>query len=195
MRRSIGVVLSLTMVTVACGSGGSTQRDTDPADVSVAPTTSLAPEPILGTWRMEYTCEAFVRAFERAGIGQLAFEQLVGFRMQEGPADRLANAGDPCEGARHFQRTQIFHPNGYLIRYQDERLVDDCRCYELVDDHTFVLLGDPGDPDITLHYRIDGRTLTFEPVTPDRCSSDRCLSSLGFAVGQYALGPWHRVEQ
>ena len=51
-----------------------------------------------------------------------------------------------------------------------EEIIDDCRCCKLIGSHTFVVLGDPGDPDMLLQYRIDGETLTFDAVMPDQCS-------------------------
>jgi hypothetical protein len=194
MRCLTGAILALTMMMGACGSGSSTQVATGAARTSTPSISSPPPEPILGTWRMEYTCDKFVRAFKDTGIGDLAARWLVGFGIQQGRVDQVANGMDQCEGAKRFQRTQIFHPNGYLLRYQNEKLVDDCRCYELIDGHTLVVLGDPGDPDISLSYRIDDGTLTFQAAIPDQCSSAKCEDQFAFAVGQYALGPWHRVD-
>jgi len=193
MKCSIRVILALTML-AACTSGRSNQLPTRPV---VTPTSSISsppPEPILGTWRSVYTCERFVRAFERAGVGELAAKGLVAFRMQHGPVARLASSSDVCAGAKNIQRTQIFHPNGYLLRYQGKEVADKCRCYELIGGHTFIVLGDPGEPDMTLHYQIDAGTLTFQVVTPDQCFSARCRDQFAFAVGQYAVGPWQRVS-
>jgi hypothetical protein len=194
-RRAFGILIALTMTTVACGSSGSTTPATSPTSTSVVSVGSAPTEPILGTWRMEYTCEKFVRAFEDAGIGELATRWLVNWHFQKGPVSRLAGSADPCDGARQgFQRTHFFRPNGYLINYQEEKIVDDCHCYLLVDSHTFVSLGDPGDPDVSLRYAIDGDELTFEVVIPDRCSTAQCRNAIAFTVGQYTLGPWQRVN-
>jgi hypothetical protein len=143
---------------------------------------------------MEYTCEKLVRAFEHAGIGKLAAGALVALRMQQTSVRRLATSADLCEGAEQIQRTQIFHPTGHLLRYQGKKLIDECLCYELIGSHTFVVLGDAGDPDISLSYRIDSGRLTFQAVMPDQCSSARCRDQFAFAVGQYAVGSWKRVS-
>jgi len=195
MKRSIGAVLAMAMFTVACGSGGSTPRTSGAATMPPSSVSSLAPEPILGTWRMEYTCDKFLRAFTRAGLGDLAPQAIVDFHLQDGPLQPGAGGAGLCDGATEFQRTHVFHPNGYLINYQGDRVVDDCRCYMLVDDHTFVVLGDPGDADIPLQYRIDADagTLTFEAAVPDACSA-KCQSEYAFAIGQFAVGAWHRVN-
>jgi hypothetical protein len=39
---------------------------------------------------------------------------------------------------------------------------------------------------------IVGDTLTFDVLVPDPCSA-RCEDQVQTVVGQYALGPWHRV--
>ncbi len=193
MKRPFGVLLALTMLAAACSSGGATQPSVSSTETSSAPVSTPPLEPILATWRSEYTCEKFVRAFEKAGISELTPQWLVNFGIPEGPADRLRGITNMCEGATRFQRTHIFRPNGYLLNYQDKKLVDDCRCYMLVGDRTFVSLGDPGDPDVTLHYVIDGDILTFDVVMPDQCTTATCLDAVAFSVGQYALGPWQRV--
>jgi len=195
----IGALIAFMVATAACGSSGSTSSV---AETSQQPTTSASTVPtgsILGTWRMKYTCEAFVRAYERYGIAdQLssgAMDALATFGVQGSSADQTTSK--MCEGAKQFQREHYFRPNGYLINYQGKQIVDDCHCYQLLDNHTFVSLGGPGDAvdptDVSLRYTIEGDTLTFDVVVPDQCSTVKCRSGVAFAVYQYALGPWHRV--
>ena len=157
------------------------------------PIADAGSESILGTWRSEIRCEEFVQAFQRAGIGELAARWLVNDGLQPGPVHRLAKRADLCQGAEHFQRTHIFQPNGYLQTYQDDRLADSCRCYRLIDGHTFVVPEPKKWPDITLQYRIEAGTLMFDPVMPDQCSSVQCRGRYAWAVGNYAIGPWLRV--
>jgi hypothetical protein len=192
LKRSFGVLIAITIGTAACGSSSSTSP---PAIAPQSPTTTVssapAAEPILGTWRMEYTCEALVRAYKRYGVSDQLAAGLATFGIHKSSTDRTTER--ICEGARQYQRTHFFRPNGYLINYQGNQIVDDCHCYQLVDNHTFVNLGtDPGDIDVSLHYMIDGNKLTFDVVTPDQCSA-KCLGGVAFAVYQYALGPWQRV--
>ena len=194
MKRSIGVILVLALAAAACGSAGSIQPTTAPSSASSPSISVPPPEPILGAWRLEYTCEKILKAFQRAGIGELAAQGLVGMGVQSGPVGQLASSPDPCAGATTSERTVIFRPNGYLLRYQGEKQVDDCRCYQLLGGHTFVVPGEGGDPDITLQYRIKGTKLTFEAVMPDQCSSARCLSQFAYAVAQYAVSSWQRVN-
>ena len=194
VRRMFGILVALTVTAAACGSGASTAPATRPTPTSTISVGSAPSEPILGTWRMEYTCEKFVRAFEEAGIGELVTRFLVGMHFQKGPVSRLAASADPCDGARRFQEKYIFRPNGDLINFQGDKIVTDCHCYLLVDSHTFVSLGDPGDPDVSLRYAIDGDELTFDVVVPDQCATAQCRIAIAVSVGQYALGPWQRVN-
>ena len=180
-------VIAVAAPRVLDRSGGLRQPATTPSSVN-------GMEQILGTWRSEYTCEEFVQGFQRAGIGDLAARWLVNDGLQKGPVHQLANGGHPCRGAVRFQRTHTFLPDGYLRTYQGQTLADDCRCYDLIDSHTFVV---PGDrklaPDITLQYRIDGGTLTFDAVIPDACSSVKCRGHFAWAIGNYAVSTWHRA--
>lgn len=195
MKRSIGAILVVAMMTAACESGSSTPPSGGAATTPTSSIGSLAPEPILGTWRQEYTCEKFLRAFTRAGLGELGPQAIVDYHLQEGPVEAGTGSAGLCDGAREFQRTHLFREGGYLTNYQGDRVVDDCRCYMVVDDHTFVALGEPDEPEIPLRYRIDADagTLTFEAAPPDPCSA-RCQSEYAFAIGQFAVGVWHRVN-
>lgn len=191
MRRAtaiLAVAASVTLVAIA----GPGLRDLL-RDQERQPATPPAPSPVLlsGTWRMTYTCEKIERAFERAGVGELATHALVAIGVQDG---YLARSSDPCRGAEKVERTVVFRSHGSLLRYQGEKLVDDCRCYRLKAAQTFVSLGDGGVPDITLRYRIDGDALTFDAVMPDRCSTTRCRNGFAFALAQYAVGTWRRVN-
>jgi hypothetical protein len=194
--RAIGlVVVTTTMTMAACGSpGGSDPLQANPTRTSAARISSIPPEPILETWRTDYTCETVLRALEHAGVGEFTAQGLVGLGIQHGPVGRLANSADPCEGAKKVEFKVVFQPNGYLLTYRDEKLVNDCRCYQLIDSDTFVVLGEGGDPDITLRYRIDDGTLTFDAVMPDPCNSLNCRSQFFYAVAAYAVSPWRRVD-
>jgi hypothetical protein len=148
---------------------------------------------ILGSWQSEYVCQDLVQAYEHAGVGRFAPGALGELHMLDGAAGRLA--GDPhlCDGARRIQRTHVFKPRGNVLNYQGSTVVDECTCFTLVGDHTLINHADPGYPDISLHYEIVGDTLTFDVLVPDQCPA-RCIDQVQYLVGQYALGPWHRVS-
>jgi hypothetical protein len=165
-----------------------------PADRQQNEAPSLSDRPqqgILGSWQSQYVCQDLVQAYERAGVGRFAPGALVELRMVNGGPDHLAS-GHLCDGAVKIQRTHVFEPDGNVLNYQGSTVVDECRCYTLVGDDTLVNHADPGYPDISLHYEIDGDTLTFDVVVPDQCAA-RCVDQVQYLVGQYALGPWHRV--
>lgn len=208
VRRRAAAVLAVALVVVAVavaapdildlmghqGRQPASQPTSGPTHTPASSITASPRELIIGTWRSEYTCVKLVQAHEQAGVGEFAAESLVAFKMQPGPASRLASKTNLCAGAKDIQRTQTFQPNGQLLRYQGDRQVDGCRCYRLIGSHGFVVLGGGVDPDISLQYRIDGETLTFEAVMSETCSSARCRRQFAFAVGQYAVGQWHRVD-
>ena len=172
----------------------STAVDTGPALPSGPSISDPQSEPILGTWRSAYTCEKVVGALERAGLSGFAPEYLVALKMQEGPADQLSRRTDLCAGARGIQRSLVFQPNGYFMGYQGKELVDYCRCYHLVGSNAYIVVGDPGEPDILLHYRIAGATLAFEAAKPDQCASAKCRDQFAYAVAQYTTASWERVN-
>jgi hypothetical protein len=190
LKRSFGVIVAMTIAMTACGSGGSDQPPAGSSQDAVASITSPPAPAIEATWRRDYTCEDLVRAFESVGVGEHAPDALVGLHMVE---ESAAGSENPCKGAVEVQLTHVFRANGYLLDYFGTKLVDDCHCYALIGDDTFVVLGDSGDPDISLHYVIDGDTLTFDVVVPDPCSA-KCQDQVAFTVASYAVGPWKRVS-
>jgi hypothetical protein len=164
----------------------------DPLQTDAPALGDLQQQAILGSWQSEYRCQDLVHAYERSGVGRSAPGALVDFHMLKGPPDRLVNGPNLCDGARRIQRTHVFEPNGLVLNYQGSTVVDECTCFTLVGNHTLVNQADPGYPDISLHYAIVGDTLTFDVLVPHPCSA-RCEDQVQTMVGQYALGPWHRV--
>jgi hypothetical protein len=164
----------------------------DPLQTERAANGDLQQPAILGSWQSEYVCQDLVQAYENAGVGRFAPRALGELHMLKGAADRVAGDPNLCDGARRIQRTHVFEPNGNVLNYQGSTVVDECTCFTLVGDHTLVNHADPGYPDISLHYEIVGDTLTFDVPVPDPCSA-RCEDQVQTLVGQYGVGPWHRV--
>jgi hypothetical protein len=189
---AIAVVAAVAVVVVASPRLLDLVRDQDPQPGSPLPLTPISTAPILGTWRVEYTCKKIATAFDDAGVGRFAVQAVVTLGLQPGPADQLASRVDPCSGAKRVDRTVTFDPSGQLLRYQGDRLVDDCHCYRLLANHVLVSPGDNRAPNITLRYRLDAGALNFVAVMPN-CSSSRCRREFAYAVGQYTVGTWHRV--
>jgi hypothetical protein len=159
-----------------------------------SPLPAVPPEQmILGTWQSEITCDAFLRGFERAGIPEMAARWLVNDGLQP-ESTQAVSSGDPCRSSQGFSRTHTFRSDGTVTTYQGQRVADDCRCFELVHRHTFIVLGGNGHPIATLHYRVDAQTLRFEATMPNHCSS-RCRGHFAWAVGNYAVTVWHRTAE
>jgi hypothetical protein len=196
-RRAAAVVAVAAAIALAAVVGPELRellRNSDNQPAAPTPSSEAIGRPsdlILGTWRMQYTCAKIVRTLDQAGIGDFAAKDLVGMGIQQ---RRSASSSDPCKGAKVVERTVIFLSNGRLRRYQGDKVVDDCTCYQLAAGHRFVVPGNHKAPDIVLRYRIVGDVLTFDAVMPDRCSAT-CRHQFAFALVQYAVGPWQRVHQ
>jgi hypothetical protein len=194
MKRALATIVTLiSCMAMSCTAGGSSTTASGESTSAPSSDASLAEPAILGTWRSTYTCEELEEAFKKAGIDDLIPKWLYAFGLGK-KGDEPTRSEHECAGSEEFQRTHFFRPNGYLMNYQGTKLVDDCHCYQLVDGDTFVSLGDPGDPDITLQYTVDGGTLTFDVVPPATCTTANCRDAIAFSVYQYALGPWQRVD-
>ncbi len=202
---AVSVAASLALVTA---SAAVLDRPPRPANQPAAtPTLFLSPpagqkdasslsdptqQAILGSWQSEYVCQDLVQAYKNAGVGRFAPRALGEMHMLKGTAHRLAGDPNLCNGARRIQRTHVFEPNGNILNYQGSTVADECACFTLVGDHTLFNHADPGYPDISLHYEIVGETLTFDVLVPDPCAA-RCKDQVQYLVGQYGVGPWHRV--
>jgi hypothetical protein len=194
-RTSTAIAIAATIAIVAVA----TPRVLDVSDpgrhqpaATLSPLPEVQPEQmILGTWQSEITCDAFLRAFDRAGIPEMAARWLVNDGLQP-ESTQPANGRDLCRGSQGFSRTHTFQSDGTVITYQGQRVADDCRCFELVHSHTFIVLGGNGHPIATLHYSVDAETLRFEATMPNHCSS-RCRGHFAWAVGNYAVTVWHRT--
>jgi len=196
-RTSTAIAIAATIAIVAIATPRVLDL-TDPGRHQPAATPSPLPDVppeqmILGTWRSEITCDAFLRGFERAGIPDMAARWLVNDGLQTA-STQPANDDDLCRGARGFSRTHTLLSNGTVITHQGQRLADDCRCFQLAPGHTFIVLGGNGHPIATLHYRADADTLRFEAAMPTHCSS-RCRGHFAWAVGNYAVSVWHRTAE
>jgi hypothetical protein len=190
---AIAVAAAVVIVAVASPWILDLTRGQGPQPAAPPSLTPIATTPILGTWRVRYTCKKIVSAYEDAGMGGFAAEAVVTLGMQPGSTHQLANSADPCAGAKKVVRSVTFSPGGYLRRYQDGKVVDHCRCYRLLANHAIVSPGDFKAPKITLRYQLDTDVLRFGAVMPDPCSSTVCRQAFATAVGQYAVGTWHRV--
>jgi hypothetical protein len=146
---------------------------------------------LVGEWQRTTRCDELVRALERAGLEKLALEAVAGNGFVPGVTtpEELANPARPCEGAVPRRHSHFFTQDGQFgSRDWNGEQVDD-GAYEVIDDRTFVISKE--FPDVTFHYRIQGDTIQFRPVIPNRCSTFRCLWSVAVA---YPGKTWERVS-
>lgn len=197
MKGGLTAVVALVMIAAACHSSDAVAptpsgRPFRSASSNASP--ARATEPILATWRREQTCEELVRAFAAAGVSRFGPKYIRLMNYRNDPVRVISQYQNLCSGTRPVERTAILRENGYFTNYEEARIVDDCHCYQLVGDHTFVLLGGDGYPDISLHYAIHGDTVRFKVQTPHPCSTNTCQDQVAFAIVQYGLGPWKRID-
>jgi hypothetical protein len=174
------------------GEGNDTERTGATTSLRATSTEVAAVEPLLvGEWQRATTCAELVRALKQAGLEKFAPEAVAGNGFVPGvtTADQLADPARPCDGAVPRRHSHFFTDDGEFgsLDWNGEPVDDGT--YEIIDDRTFIISKE--FPDVTFHYRIDGDTITFEPVIPDDCSTFRCMWSVSVA---YPGKSWKRVS-
>ena len=162
-----------------------------PTDVSPEPTgqpsSSPSPEvsPLVGEWKRLTKCQELVRLLEANGLGERAPQAIEGNGWVDGTLEQLAGKDDPCEGAVPREHSHFFTEFGAFgsLDWRGEQV--DEGTYEIVDDRTFTI------GDATFHFVIEGDTISFEPVLPDRCTGFDCVWMIAVASPGYS---WERVD-
>jgi dienelactone hydrolase len=148
--------------------------------------------PIVGEWRRINSCDAFVRAFEGAGLRELIPEWLVttGYATR---ADQIDPAA-PCTGAVEDRNKYFFEASGRFGSLdQDEVLVDD-GTYRLVDADTIAFVGTLTGRELRADFRIRGDRLSFEVPIPAGCAGP-CREDLAWVVSAFYPGAFERVSE
>jgi hypothetical protein len=194
MRRTALVVLLAALV--ACSSNGSTKVATGTPSTSPKPSASTAPLPFLvGKWELKRTCVAIVKALTQAGFADLIPQDVVELIKGvpvNGTLPATWDPAQPCADAKPpIEHSHTFWPDGSFNSYdQNDQQVDDGQ-YTLVDDHTFIF---PGAISITMHCRIKGDTIMFDPMIPKNCSTTKCRDAIGYAFAvAYPGQTWTRA--
>ena len=197
-RSSIGrgplLATVISLVLSACGEGGGTAGQTassDPTTAAPASSSTTSADSLDGDWRIEFTCEASLRAIRARLSEKEILEQVGSWKDFMGGWGGKPTDDDPCRGAT---RTAAF-----VARFTDGDLAlcdaktggcDVHASYEVVGDHA-ISLNDPdgnlcegtkpptGCP-VTWRFEIDGEELTFH-LPPD-----------AFSMGLWEAGPWTR---
>lgn len=149
-------------------------------------------EAIVGEWRRETTCDELVQALRDAGMDELIDEFVAGNGFVPGigvdDPERI-DAQQPCKGAVPRVHSHFFTADGeFGSRDWNGEDVDDGR-YRVVGDELVI---SKEFPDVTFRYRIEGDSITFDPLeVPHGCTSFRCGWSIAVA---YPGKAWTRVR-
>ncbi|HEX9385049.1 MAG TPA: hypothetical protein VF918_01920, partial [Anaerolineales bacterium] len=174
-----------------------TATEAIPTATEIAPTNTPQPtpttsatkvpvSPLVGEWQRVNSCASFVQAFKEAELIDLAPEWLVGGGYFTS-LDQINNT-DLCKGATEVVHSHFFTANGGFGSHDEMgRQVDD-GSYRVVDDRTISF----PSSDVTVHFSIEGDTLTFEVVVPDPCEGT-CRDNTAWALSAFYPGPFQRM--
>ncbi len=103
--------------------------------------------------------------------------------------DQIANRSSPCKGAVPRKHSHFFTKDRKFgsLDWNGEPVDDGT--YRLVSKGTVVISKE--FPNVTLHYRISGRTISFAPVLLEGCSTFRCAWAISMA---YPGKSWQRAR-
>ena len=187
---AIVVVALLPLLGGACG-GDPVDESTPAPAATTAVATGSDPE-IVGEWRRETTCAELVQALRTAGMGELVDEFVAGngFIPDIGVDEpELIDLEQPCKGAVPRVHSHFFTEDGQFgSRDWNGEDVDEGR-YRVSGDELVI---SKEFPDVTFRVRVDGDTITFDPLNiPAGCTTFRCGWSVAVA---YPGKPWERVR-
>jgi hypothetical protein len=162
-------------------------------DVSSEPTgqPSSSPSeevsPLVGEWMRVTKCQELVRLLEANGIGSMAPQAIEGNGWVDGTLEQLEKKDDPCEGAVPREHSHFFTEFGDFgsLDWRGEQV--DEGTYVIVDNRTLTI----GEGEATFHFEIQGDTISFEPVLPDKCTGFDCVWMIAVASPGYT---WERVS-
>jgi hypothetical protein len=183
------LIVASVVITAGCGSDddGDSQSDSgtnEPTATSGEETTTAAGTGLVGEWRTENVCEDQVRAFKEAGLDDLVSEW-----VEDYPGQKSSDS-DPCHGAKPIEHSHGFGESGSFASYDANGQQVDDGSYTTVDDRTFTL----GDPPVTVHYRIEGDTATFDVVIPKNCTTKRCRESAAYVTSVFFPRVYERAD-
>ncbi len=196
------LVTAIAIMLSACGASTpipvpATATEAIPTATEIAPTNTPQPtpttsatkvpvSPLVGEWQRVNSCASFVQAFKEAELIDLAPEWLVGGGYFTS-LDQINNT-DLCKGATEVVHSHFFTANGGFGSHDEMgRQVDD-GSYRVVDDRTISF----PSSDVTVHFSIEGDTLTFEVVVPDPCEGT-CRDNTAWALSAFYPGPFQRM--
>lgn len=206
--RPVHSFVAIAMLATACtgaGSPGTTGAQASIAPSPTAPASAASPgefpaSPLVGTWTRLTTCEEFVQAQTQAGFEEFVLDGAAGNGWLPGVTDpaEIADPKHPCDGALPREHSHFFTEDGRFgsLDWNGDQVDDGT--YVVADDVTIVIpYGFDQAPPIQVQfrYRIAGDAITFDPVIPSDCSTDRCREAASWSVAvAYAGKPWKRIR-
>jgi len=178
MRRVACSLVGLVWLAMSCsqdGSGATTPQNS--VNLSPSSSPSSIPDPLVGEWRQEFTCDDVVRTFRR-GTKEMGAEGPATFAEYVRPmaagaywldGAKLPPRDDLCRYAPASWERTLQIQDGQLVWFDPGPVLGAQATYELVDDHTFT--ANDGDQNIdgtyTFEFQIHGDRLTIDPVDHD----------------------------
>lgn len=146
---------------------------------------------LVGTWRRVTTCSELVKSLTSAGLKKFVLESVAGNGFIPGVTrpDQIADPANPCKGAVTRKHSHFFTKDKKFgsLDWKGEPVDDGT--YRLVNNRTFVISKE--FPNVTFHFRIRGKTITFAPVLARGCATFRCAWAISMA---YPGKSWQRVR-
>lgn len=204
--RGLLIALAATVLAAGCAASQSTPN-TSPVEAAGTPTAepsmsaspsdaaTTGPSPssgfaLAGTWHRDQSCKETARLFESLGLKALGASYITGNGFRSESTATVAADTDMCRGASWPKtRTLTFGPDGHWTGTLEGQQVDD-GTPSILDDQAIVVHGDPGDPDVTVVYHVDGGVATFTVQTPQPCTDKSCVEQVAWAKETFGLGPW-----
>lgn len=181
------LLLVFTVVGLSCTGGEPAPTPDVSSEPTDQPSSSASQElsPLVGEWKRVTRCQELVRLLEANGLGDRAAQAIEGNGWVDGTLEQLARKDDPCEGAVPREHSHFFTEFGTFgsLDWRGEQV--DEGTYAIVDDRTFTI------GEATFHFAIEGDTISFEPVLPDRCTGFDCVWMIAVASPGYS---WERVS-
>lgn len=188
----LALVVAVSIAAASCSSGPTTQP-TQPPGTPVPSATETPVDPLVGTWNRVNDCDTFVRTLEDAGLIALAPDVLVGGGYFTG-VNQIDEA-DLCKGATEVEHSHFFTDSGGFGSNDETGAQVDDGDYKIIDAQTLTFPSHAQEfsDDITVHYLVEGDTLTFDVVVPDPCTGN-CPAATGWAISAFYPTPFHRVD-
>jgi hypothetical protein len=195
MRLHMVVAVVALALANSCGGSDGAKSDGGEPDAGTSPASAenvADQRALVGEWERVTTCAELVEALKEAGMDELVDEFVAGngFIPGVGAEDpEQIDPEQPCKGAVPRVHSHFFTADGeFGSRDWNGEDVDDGR-YRVMDDKLVI---SKEFPDVTFRYRVEGDTVTFDPLNiPAGCTTFRCGWSIAVA---YPGKKWTRVS-